>query len=53
MENITNINTEIEKIEREIFMLEMKDHWSSSDYFRKNELRSKLNELRKQAQNEG
>ena len=41
-----NIKEQIEGLEYDIFILQMKDHWDSSDYRRYDELNTKLKELR-------
>ena len=41
-----NIKEQIEGLEYDIFILQMKDHWDSSDYRRYDELNTKLKELK-------
>lgn len=38
--------TEIEKVEREIFILECKDHWNAEDWKRNTELNNELRKLK-------
>lgn len=38
--------TEIEKVEREIFILECKDHWTPADWEENRKLCAKLRELK-------
>lgn len=39
--------TEKEELERELFLLEMKDRWISQDYFKITELREQIKEIEK------
>ena len=39
---------ELDNLEEELFVLQMKDHWSSDDYWEDRELRNKINQLRKE-----
>lgn len=44
------MNTErIEQLEKQIFLLEMKDHWSYEDYERSYKWRDELRKLREEA----
>lgn len=43
--------TEIEKVERAIFILECKDHWTPADWRESDRLESKLRELKEAASN--
>ena len=42
-----NITKRIEQIERELFIMEFKEHWTNNDWARRAELNRELNELRK------
>ena len=41
-----NIRERIEAIERELWIMEFKDHWDRKDWERRAELNKELNELR-------
>jgi uncharacterized protein YpiB (UPF0302 family) len=41
-----NIRERIEAIERELWLMEFKDHWDRKDWERRAELNKELNELR-------
>lgn len=43
--------TEVEKVERAIFILECKDHWTSADWSEMSRLQSELRELKEAASN--
>ena len=45
------IRERIETIEREIFYLEMKDHWKPADWAKNNELNRELDRLKKEEKN--
>ena len=45
------IRERIETIEREIFYLEMKDHWNNADWAKNNELNRELERLKKEEKN--
>jgi hypothetical protein len=40
------VNERIEAIERELFIMEFKEHWDAKDWARRNELNRELAELR-------
>ena len=40
-------NARIEAIERELWLMEFKDHWTPADWARRAELNRELDELRK------
>ena len=39
------IKTRIEQIERELWIMEYKEHWTSKDYARRDELNAELRKL--------
>ena len=41
-----NIKSRIEKLEQEMFYLEMKDHWSREDFEQMSEWRNELRQLK-------
>lgn len=41
-----NIKERIEAIERELWLMEFKDHWDNKDWARRAELNRELNELK-------
>ena len=43
---MTNVNARIEAIERELFIMEFKDHWDAKDWARRAELNAELAKLR-------
>ena len=40
------VNERIEAIERELFIMEFKEHWDAKDWARRNELNAELAKLR-------
>ena len=44
-----NKNERIEAIEKELWLMEFKDHWDRKDWTRRNELHRELAELKKGA----
>ena len=43
---MANVNERIEAIERELWLMEYKEHWTAEDWNRRAELNAELNELK-------
>lgn len=46
------MDSRIEALEEQIFLLRMKDNWSHEDYFRMGQMRAELRELKEAATHE-